>query len=68
MYVDLTFINHAELTAAATGKSCFGRGKDEMLVATAAALHTLQCSDGFVGPLLAGVQGMVFLLQVDKLQ
>lgn len=55
MYVDLALINRAELPAAAMGKSCFSHGKDEMLVATAAALHTLRCGDGFVGPLLAGV-------------
>lgn len=68
MYADLAFINHAELTAAAAGRSCFSRGKGEMLVATAAALCTLRCSDGSASPLLAGVQGTAFLLRADKLQ
>ena len=41
MYVDLAFINCAELTAAVMGESCFSCGKDKMLVATVAALHVL---------------------------
>lgn len=61
MYVDLAFINCAELTAAAIDKSCFSCGKDKMLVVTAAALHTLWCGDG-------SVRGTAFVLWADKLQ
>lgn len=42
MYVDLAFINRAELTAAAMGKSCFRCVEGEMLAATAAALRMLR--------------------------